>query len=170
VLSREAPAAGRAARDAARALTARIATILAAALLAAAGGCGDDEEGEPGDGAIPPGEGTELAVVLHPAGLDGPPPAVAEVSCPPDEPSETNACEAVDALPDDAVAPVPPGAVCTQIYGGPDLVEVEGTLHGEEVATELTRTNGCEIERFEGFLPLLQALFDGYRPGRAVAP
>jgi hypothetical protein len=167
VLSRQAPPASRAARNAAGTLTAPIASILAVALLAVAGGCGDDG-GDPDDGAAAPGQETELAISLQPEGTGGPPSRTAEVSCPAEP--QTQACEAVDALPDDAAEPVPPGAICTQIYGGPDVVEIEGTLRGEEVDTELTRADGCEIERFDRFRPLLRALFDDYRPGQAVAP
>jgi hypothetical protein len=166
VLPRQAPAAGQPARNAAGALTARIVSI--AALLAVAAGCGGGGEGEAGDGSAPPGERTELAVSLHPKGPDGAPRRTAEVSCPAEQ--GTEACEAVDALADDAAAAVPPGAICMQIYGGPDVVEIEGTLRGEEADIELTRADGCEIERFDRFLPLLRALFDGYRPGQAVAP
>jgi hypothetical protein len=109
-------------------------------------------------------------VTLYPQGPEGRAPASAEVSCPAEATAETAACEAIAELPEDATDPVPPGAVCTQIYGGPDLVQIEGTLRGSEVDAELTRVNGCEIDRFDRFLPLLRALFGGYRPGQAVRP
>jgi hypothetical protein len=171
VLPGEAPAAGRDAGSAVRALTGRIARLAALAiLLAALPGCGDDDPGSGGSAPTPPGEETELTVTLHPQGPERGAPATAEVSCAEGEVPETAACEAVAEIREDAADPVPPGAVCTQIYGGPDLVRLQGTLHGSAVDAELTRTNGCEIDRFDRFLPLLRVLFPGYRPGQAVAP
>jgi hypothetical protein len=91
--------------------------------------------------------------------------AVATVSCPGAEPA---ACEEIAALPDDPGALVPPETACTEIYGGPDVVTVEGTIEGEPIDTELTRTNGCEIERFDRFARLLAILFPAYEPGQAL--
>lgn len=168
MLPREAPPAGRAARHVAGALTVRtLLTLAVAALFALAAGCGDDDA--PGDAGQPPGDATDLTVTLDADGPGGRPPDVAEVRCPEDG-AQTAACEAVDALPDDAPAPVPPEAVCTQIYGGPDVARIEGTLRGEQVDTELTRSNGCEIDRFNRILPLLRTLFEGYRPGGETSP
>ena len=95
----------------------------------------------------------------------------AEVRCSGDGAGDPpGACEAVAALPDDAADPVPQGVACTQIYGGPDVVTIEGALRGEDVDAVLTREDGCAIERFERFLPLLEELFEGYRPGRSIGP
>lgn len=91
------------------------------------------------------------------------------VTCPDASTAEASPeCEAVEALPADAADPVPRGTACTEIYGGPDVVRVEGTLRGEEVDARLTRENGCEIHRFDRFLPLLRELFEGYRPGESL--
>jgi hypothetical protein len=57
---------------------------------------------------------------------------------------------------------------CTELFGGPDVATIEGQLNGDEVNAELTRSNGCEIERFDAVVPLLQALFAGYEPGAAI--
>lgn len=46
-------------------------------------------------------------------------------------------------------APVPKNTACTQIYGGPQIATVTGTFRGEPVAAEFSRTNGCEIERWD---------------------
>ncbi|MDQ3759159.1 MAG: hypothetical protein M3331_04360, partial [Actinomycetota bacterium] len=56
----------------------------------------------------------------------------------------------------------------TEIFGGPDVATVEGEIDGEDVDVELTRANGCEIERFDAAIPLLQALFQDYEPGQAI--
>lgn len=45
-------------------------------------------------------------------------------------------------------APVPPGMVCTQIYGGPETALVRGTFRGRRVWTYFRRRDGCEIARW----------------------
>jgi hypothetical protein len=41
------------------------------------------------------------------------------------------------------------GEVCTQIYGGPERIEVRGTVDGTPIQVEVTRENGCEIARYD---------------------
>ena len=53
-------------------------------------------------------------------------------------------------------------------YGGPDVLKVEGTLNGGTIDATFTRANGCEIDRFDRFVPLLQELFPDYQPGGAI--
>ncbi len=48
-----------------------------------------------------------------------------------------------------------PGAVCTEIYGGPQRARIVGTVAGKRVWTTLTRTNGCEISRWARMSPWL---------------
>jgi Tol biopolymer transport system component len=50
--------------------------------------------------------------------------------------------------------PVPPGTACTEIYGGPQVAEVRGRFRGRRVSAQFTRTDGCQIERWNrvGFL------------------
>jgi hypothetical protein len=43
---------------------------------------------------------------------------------------------------------VPRGAACTQIFGGPQVAEVRGRLRGRRVSSQFTRTDGCQIERW----------------------
>jgi hypothetical protein len=43
---------------------------------------------------------------------------------------------------------VPKGTACTEIYGGPEVAEVRGSLRGRRVAARFTRTDGCQIERW----------------------
>ena len=78
------------------------------------------------------------------------------------------ACDAVAALPPNPAADVPANAACTEIYGGPDTLALMGQINGELVNAQLNRGNGCEIERFERFVPLLTALFPDYKPGQAI--
>ena len=56
-------------------------------------------------------------------------------------------CERVVALLPD-LAPAE-DEVCTQIYGGPERIEVRGTVNGAPVQVEVTRANGCEIARYD---------------------
>jgi hypothetical protein len=45
---------------------------------------------------------------------------------------------------------------CTQVYGGPQKATIRGTWQGKPVRSSFSRTDGCEISRWdqlEGFLP-----------------
>lgn len=42
--------------------------------------------------------------------------------------------------------------VCTQIYGGPDVASISGSIEGQEVATQVDRTNGCGISDWDEVL------------------
>ncbi len=46
----------------------------------------------------------------------------------------------------------PADQVCTEIYGGPDVAEISGTLEGAPVQTTVDRTNGCGINDWDGLL------------------
>lgn len=52
-------------------------------------------------------------------------------------------------------AAVPPDTVCTEIYGGPQVARVVGTVKGKRVWTTFTRVNGCEISRWQRVSPWL---------------
>lgn len=45
--------------------------------------------------------------------------------------------------------PVPPDAVCTQVFGGPQRALVAGTLRGRRVRARFARNDGCEIARWD---------------------
>ena len=109
--------------------------------------------------------GTELIVTLDADGPGGRPPQQQVVTCPG---SDKAACEAIAALPPDPAAETPPDAACTQIYGGPDTLVLAGRIDGEPVDARLSRGDGCEIERFDRFVPLLEALYPDYQPGGAA--
>ncbi len=162
MLSREAPDLWRAARPPARALRRLAALGFVSVALA---GCGEGDGTTTSAGSGSPA--TELVITVSADGRPGDPAeaAVATVSCPG---AESGACDAIAALPDDPGAPVPPETACTEIYGGPDVVTIEGTIEGEPIDAELTRVNGCEIERFDRFAPLLEVLFPDYEPGSAL--
>ena len=65
--------------------------------------------------------------------------------------------EACLALTDDEVRTrivdgSPTDQVCTEIYGGPDLAAIVGTLDGEAVTTTVDRSNGCGIDDWDRLL------------------
>jgi hypothetical protein len=45
-------------------------------------------------------------------------------------------------------APTPKDTVCTQIYGGPQQALVTGRFRGHLVRARFSRTDGCEIARW----------------------
>ncbi len=141
----------------------RVALLALAVCLTAGAGCGDEES------ESSPAEETDFTITLDTDGTGAEPPQEGLVQCPGADAPPT-ICEGVEELPDDPAAPVPPDTPCTEIYGGPDEVTIEGTLDGERIETRLTRENGCEIERFDRFAPVLTAMFPDYEPGAAAAP
>ena len=162
MLPGEASRSGRAALIALRELAL---ALVAAALALGAAGCGDSDGAGSGD---EPAEGeSALTVTLDPDGPEGKEEELTEeVSC--GEDSDDAACAAIADLDPDDLEPLSPDVACTELYGGPDTASLEGTINGEEVDVDLTRSNGCEIERFDAALPLLQALHPDYEPGASL--
>jgi len=70
-------------------------------------------------------------------------------------PKPGRACNKLARLGPAAFAPVPRGAVCTQIYGGPQLALVRGVVGGRRVWAHFSRRNGCEIARWNRLSPWL---------------
>ena len=160
MLPREAPLGRRPAEPVARPLTRALPTAATAALALATAACGSDESSPAAsDSAV------DLTVTLDADGKGGDAERAAQVSCrPPACPDGAAGLSAAD------FEPVAADVACTEIYGGPDLVTIEGTLDGEAVEAELTRANGCEIERFDRFDTLLRSVFPGYEPGSSLGP
>jgi hypothetical protein len=68
------------------------------------------------------------------------------------------ACAALDAHPE-ALHPVPGDVACTEIYGGDQVAEIQGTgRDGTNVRAILNRTNGCEIARWEALASVVGPL------------
>jgi hypothetical protein len=59
--------------------------------------------------------------------------------------------------------PPPEDRACTQIYGGPQKARITGTFGEKDVAREITRSNGCDIEDWKQAQPLLDP--SGISPG-----
>jgi hypothetical protein len=124
-----------------------------------AGGCGSEASNEPSAaGGTEPGPAeTELTITYWPDGRDGAA-QEATLTCDPaggTHPGPERACAALAANAD-ALAPVPPDLMCTQIYGGPEEADVTGTLDGEQVQATFSRQNGCEIDRWDRMAAVLE--------------
>jgi hypothetical protein len=73
-----------------------------------------------------------------------------------DHPDPSAACAALETA-GGAAAFLPPrrNVACTEIYGGPQVAHVTGTVDGSSVNADFSRTNGCEIARWNALAPLL---------------
>ncbi|MFD3993164.1 SSI family serine proteinase inhibitor [Streptomyces sp. NPDC058583] len=75
-------------------------------------------------------------------------------------PASQAACARLDELTTwgtDPFAPVPPDSMCTMQYGGPATARVTGTWAGRPVDASFSRADGCEIARWDNFVPVLPA-------------
>lgn len=126
-------------------------------------GCGDEPTPDEPGGL----DGTAFTVTLDPDGADGRQEQLVEdVSCA--EGDRERACQAAADLEPADLEPADPTQPCTELFGGTDTAAITGTLDGEPIDVTLSRSNGCEIERFERALPLLKALFPSYKPGASL--
>ena len=117
----------------------RFALLAACGLILAAGGCGGDDS--PAEGRT-----ADLVVTVRPQGADGSA-RKHHVTCP-----GSPACRTLSAA---RLRPVSPNVACTEIYGGPAVARVRGTIDGQSVDARLNRTNGCEIARWQRNVALL---------------
>jgi Subtilisin inhibitor-like len=65
------------------------------------------------------------------------------------------ACSRLLAGGRDLFTPVADDAICTQIYGGPQIARVVGVVEGRRVWATFSRTNGCHIARWDKLAPWL---------------
>ena len=49
----------------------------------------------------------------------------------------------------------PADLLCIEIYGGPEVAKITGTIDTQRVATTLDRTNGCGVAHWKTLAPLL---------------
>lgn len=86
-----------------------------------------------------------------------------ELNCHPTGGTHPNAAKACARLDEvtvwgtDPFAPVPPDSMCTMQYGGPATAHITGTWQGRPVDATYDRSNGCEISRWDGLVPVLPA-------------
>jgi hypothetical protein len=114
-----------------------VVVLVGLALLA---GCGDE------DGAEAPAPFADLRVTVDRDGDGGAGAKTVTVRCGPA--SDSRECAALADMKASAFRPTPGNVACTQQYGGPQVATVEGTLHGKRVDARFSRTNGCEIARW----------------------
>lgn len=68
------------------------------------------------------------------------------------------ACEELDGAVEDGndpFAPVPEESMCTQIHGGPASARITGEWQGEQVDASFSRSNGCEMNRWDSLATVL---------------
>ncbi|MSO44364.1 MAG: hypothetical protein EXQ74_03485 [Thermoleophilia bacterium] len=132
-------------------MTTAAAVIGASLVLVITGvGCAGGPPETPDD----PGTGNlRLTFVSAP----GTPPTEATLSCPSGTSDARAACEQLASLTD-PFAPVPTDTACTEIYGGPEQLDVSGTWQDQPVTATFTRTNGCEIQRWDATASVLVPL------------
>jgi hypothetical protein len=123
----------------------RLTVLIGLAVVA----CGCARTGDEGDTSAERPT-TDLEISVWHSGMDGP---VVNwtLQCPGGGtlPRSAEACERLAELGQRAFAPTPPDVVCAQVYGGPQVAEVQGTFEGGRVAARFTRTDSCETERWE---------------------
>lgn len=113
----------------------------------------------PLDGVLPTGGDTTLTVTYR--GDAKAVPVVMQLSCEPtggDHPRAAEACDRLAAAERDGADPFAkpaPDEMCTFIYGGPQTATVVGTWNGTDVDAKFSRTNGCEISRWDAIEPVL---------------
>ena len=93
--------------------------------------------------------GTSLRVVYRASA--GALPHVATLRCDPPRgtvPRPAAACRRLAAGGRALFAPTPPGVACTQIYGGPQIAVITGTLAGRQLWASFRRRDGCEVDRW----------------------
>lgn len=113
-----------------------------------------------GDPAGPPD--TSLTIVVNTGTAEG---AVEwTLTCDPPggtHPDPDAACATLAEVDSAVLEPVPPDQRCTQIFGGPETATVTGELRGERLRAEFARNNGCEINRWDTLVDVLQVNGDG---------
>lgn len=71
-------------------------------------------------------------------------------------PNAEAACARVLELGGDFFRPQPDAnRTCTQQYGGPQTADITGTVNGQPVTATFSRTDGCQIARWNTLAPVL---------------
>ncbi len=78
-------------------------------------------------------------------------------------PDPEQACTELGTVGPSVFAPPPKDQMCTQVFGGPEVATVTGTFAGEPVSASFSRTDGCEIARWESVSSLLGPVADADR-------
>ena len=115
-------------------------------------GCGSDEREQ---AAPAPAPVTQVMVRVDPDGKGPEPAKEAQIRC--REREESRTCGAASGLRPSDLEPTAGDVACTDIFGGPQTATISGTLNARRVSARFSRSNGCEVARWEKVAPLLQA-------------
>ena len=129
---------------------------LTAVFVAAAVGCGS------GNGSAAAEPSARLTITAWPQGRGESAGRQWTLRCGPvggTHPQRAKACARLSALAN-PFAPVPKDMACTEIYGGPQEALVTGTLRGRKISARFSRTNGCEIARWDRVAVLVPVAAD----------
>jgi hypothetical protein len=102
--------------------------------------------------------GTSLRIAYWEDGQGVKPDAVWTLRCDPAGGSvqrPARACARLEAGGAQLFAPLPKNIVCTEIYGGPQTARVVGQVNGRRIWATFSRTNGCNIDRWQRVSPWL---------------
>jgi hypothetical protein len=118
--------------------------------------CGDDMR----DGTAPPvagatATGADLRVTVR---ADGPGKAarVRTLRCQAvGDGAASPSCRRLGAITAGSLAPVPGDVACAELFGGPAIATVTGTLRGKDVTASFALSNSCEIARWRRNAALL---------------
>jgi hypothetical protein len=127
-----------------------VAGLLAAGVLLAA--CGSQSGGTPNASAPAV---TQLSITARSAAAS--PAQTWTLTCDPaggSHPDPAAACAAL-AKATDPFRPTPSDRACTMIYGGAQTATIVGTYRGLSVNAGYSRTNGCEIARWDAVAAVL---------------
>ena len=69
--------------------------------------------------------------------------------------ADSAACKAAGALKAADLEPVSRDKACTQIFGGPETATISGEVDGKPVDARFSRSNGCEVARWQAVSALL---------------
>jgi hypothetical protein len=126
--------------------------FLAAAALSLFAACGSDEANTPATG----GGSDELVNVVVTVDADGEGgEAAKELKLTCKAPTDSDACGAAAGISAADLRETSGDVACTQIFGGPETATIKGTIRGEPVDASFSRSDGCEIARWDKVKPLL---------------
>lgn len=110
-----------------------------------------------GTSAAPAAAATKTALTITADLADGATPYKWTLTCDPlggKHPNRKAACALLAKQGRALFAPVPADAACTMIFGGLEQVKIVGLVKGKKVNALFTRTDGCQIARYERAMAL----------------
>jgi Subtilisin inhibitor-like len=116
-------------------------------LMTACGPLNGSSDSDSGSGTSTLAAGTNLVVTVWPQGQGRS--RRWTLTCDPAGGSLPRPRAACSRLTRAALRPLPLDTICTQIYGGPQRARVTGRIDGEPIDARFSRSNGCEIHRWD---------------------